>query len=179
MEFLKEKKVGKFKIGEIEIKDGFVDICDPGYDRDTWCALFDKQIKPGTYSCYVEVWNFPWINDDNTHKILNDYRIMYLTIVHNDYNHEIDKNKFELLSNNIGVDAGLCGFYNHKPDFTEERDWNNFWQNLNSLKEYGCTCDCGSANGITVSSGFGDGIYTVYQAKENDEVYALELCFGD
>lgn len=176
-------------IGEINIADGIVDVTDPCYEDDTWCARFGMKIKPGIYKCYVDVINFPakalceegdyflfaegFRPDDIIEQ--DDHRIMNLTIVHQDSDYP---DEFELIDENIGVDAGLCGFYNHKPSFKEDREWDSFWQSLDKYKH--CSCDCGTGNGVTVSSGFGDGVYCLFGAKNtNDEIIALKLDFND
>lgn len=176
-------------IGAIDITDGIVDVTDPCYEDGTWCARFGMKVKPGVYRCYVDVINFPIkaLCEDGDYFLYldgfkpgdiverDDYRIMNLTIVHFGSSYP---DNFELIDNNIGVDAGLCGFYNHKPDFKEDAAWDNFWQNLGKYKN--CTCSCGTAHGVTVSSGFGDGCYCLYGAKNaNDEIIALKLDFND
>ena len=177
-------------IGEINITDGIVDITDPCYENDTWCAKFGYKIKPGIYKCYIDVINFvsKAICESEDYDFLAEYkegdiitvedgRIMNLTIVHE----SIDKGtilKFDVIDENIGVDAGLCGFYNHKPDFTDDNKWIEFCENLKEYKHH--VCDCIHANGVTVSSGFGDGVYCLGEAKnENGETIALCLDFND
>lgn len=161
-------------IGEIDFNDGIVDITDPCYNSDTWCAVFGHQIKSGKYKCYIDVVDFPYIMGK---EINHDYRIMRLVIIHEEFNGKIkyDDLKFETINDQIGVDAGLCGFYNHKPNYEKEDDWTNFWQNL-SNDEYGNVCDCGE-NGITVSSGFGDGVYRLSEINVNGDSIALSLDF--
>ena len=175
----------KLYVGTISINDGIVDITDPCYSNDTWCARFGQKVKPGIYKCYVDIWNSPY-HDSNPickNMIRNDYRITSLTIFHKDYcdfDEGVDDDKFEILDTNIGVDAGLCGFYNHKPDFKEDKDWDKFWQNLSNLREYCGTCDTILGNGVTVSSGWGDGCYPLYKLEDNEgEIYALQLRFDE
>lgn len=188
----------KFKyIGDINVEDGIIDITDPCYASDTWCARFGHKVKPGTYKCFIDVVNFPSkaICEESDHFLFattkykagdlietDDFRIMKLTIVHSDVegkmlNKELmSSSAFKLIDSNIGVDAGLCGFYNHKPDFSDD-EWDNFWQSLDRDRNY--TCDCKHGNGVTVSSGFGDGCYSLLEAKnENGEVIALSLDFN-
>ncbi len=178
-------------IGKIAILDGIVDITDPGYENDTWCARFGYKIKPGIYKCYIDMVNFVSKVICETEDcfdllkgykegdiaIMDDNRIVTLTIIHE----SIDKDtllKFDIIDDNIGVDAGMCGFYNHKPNFSDEEKWTNFWQNLTEYKHR--VCDCKHANGVTVSSGFGDGVYCLAEAKnENGETIALRLDFND
>lgn len=178
------------EVGEVSFPDGLVDITDPGYNRDTWCARYDFKVLPGVYKAFIDEVDFPsvWEAEDSRDAevynvkvgdvfTVNDPRIMSLVIVHKNYEDAYQDGELNryVLGKNIGVDAGLCGFYNHKPDFNDE-EWNRFWQSL-SKTESGNDCDCTHANGVTVRSGFGDGMYTVYKLTYNRKVVGLELRF--
>lgn len=169
----------KFFIGTINVDDGCIDITDPSYEGDTWCAIFEKKIMPGTYSCFIDVVNFPTLfrNEKGKKVKQNDERIMTLTIMHNDWIDKRKDKKWRLYSDNIGVDAGLCGFYNHKPDFTKENDWLKFCDSLKNLDDSFSVCDLRDY-GITVSSGFGDGIYSLYKKTNYGEIFGLQLRFN-
>lgn len=200
MKFLPDEKQPKAyyatvhrHVGTIDINDGLVDITDPCYNEDMWCALFGYNIKPGKYNCYVNIGNFPskvkYNADDIEVRIygkvpnytytLQDRRIIDLIIEHIDQTDSPSPtllDGWELVSNQIGVDAGMCGFYNHKPNFYAD-DWSNFWQNLKDYPHLkNITCDI-KPYGITVSSGFGDGCYEVYKVVRNGEIVALRLKF--
>lgn len=179
-------------VGYMEIPDGLVDITDPGYERDTWCAKFDFPVKPGRYGCYINIVNFlykvRYEADDievlcGTKKVgqlatKSDNRIVTITIQHSSLNERtISPNEWELVTDQIGVDAGLCGFYNHKPDFTLEDKWMEFCGNLQTVPKLLATCDI-KPYGITVSSGFGDGVYSLYKYVVNNEVLALKVEFN-
>ena len=70
----------------------------------------------------------------------------------------------------IGVDAGLAGFFMNKPNYNDD-EWNDF---CNSIRK-------GNAwikdEGFFSSSGYGDGMYPVYAYKYNGEIIALEIRF--
>lgn len=176
-------------VGQINIPDGEIDITDPCYAQDTWCAMFGHKVKAGKYNCYIVIINFPSLFEltkeeealyDPENKTehgywMDDERIMVLEIVHEDAKEELS---YHLINNSIGVDAGLCGFYNHKPDYEEQEKWLQFCDNLKKLSN-GCTCDC-QENGITVSSGFGDGEYMLFEAaNKSGEPIALKLMFDE
>lgn len=168
-----------FFVGKLNVQDGLIDITDPGYESDAWCTIFNKEILPGRYSCFIDVVNFPVLFKSEKKKKIkqDDERIMVLTIIHEDW---IDKQKdkrWHLVSDNIGVDAGLCGFYNHKPDFKNETDWLEFCDGLKKLEKSFCTCDI-KDYGITVSSGFGDGIYSLYKKTNYGKIFGLQLRFN-
>lgn len=165
-------------VGKFNVTDGIIDITDPCYEKDTWCAMFDVKIKPGTYYCYIDMVNFPSLyteENNNEIKRIEDERIMTLTIKHEEF---IEKplKRWININTNICVDAGLCGFYNHKPNFEKENDWLAFCNNLKTVDGKFATCDL-RPYGITVSSGFGDGCYSAYKSTKENEIIALQLRF--
>lgn len=175
-------------VGNINFADGIADITDPCYDNDTLYAVFGKKIKAGEYAAYITVVDFPYIakaeNEMEAAQLkaridekvkLSDKRIMSVKIVHKDFIGA--KKRWYLQSCIIGVDAGLCGFYNHKPDFTADELWGRFCDGLKYFEATYCVCDI-KPYGITVSSGFGDGSYGLYVQKAKGEIVALELRFG-
>lgn len=182
-----EVVLSNHNVGKINIADGLVDITDPCYEKDTWCALFDKKVRAGEYSCFVTLVNYPHmvkIEDSVEARVysakvgqvkkIDDKRIMLLRIVHKDF---IGGNKrWYKISSSIGVDAGLCGFYNHKPDFRNDDSWTAFCDSLKEFEGTHCTCDI-KPYGITVSSGFGDGCYKLSAQKHKGEIVALEVRF--
>lgn len=196
MKFVKEldaKYINRDKVvGSIEFPDGLCNVTDPCYEKDTWCALYDVKIKPGMYKALIDEVDFPsiWKAEDNLDAFMHDVnvgdsyevhdaRIMSLTIIHEDYMGSYryaHYNRYKL-SNQIGVDSGMCGFYNYKPDFSSDEDWDNFWKSLNKT-EHDNVCDCSRADGVTVSSGFGDGCYTVYKLVKDRKTIGLQLIFN-
>lgn len=175
-------------VGNISFDDGIVDITDPCYESDVWCAVFGKKIKAGEYAAYITVVNFPhMVQVENAMEAsqlkanigdkvkLSDKRIMSVKIVHKDF---VNANKrWQLIAPNIGVDAGLCGFYNHKPDFSADDLWGRFCDSLKRYEDTYCVCDI-KPYGITVSSGFGDGVYRLYTQKAKGKIVALKLRFN-
>lgn len=175
-------------VGNISFNDGLADITDPCYESDVWCDAFGKKIKAGEYAAYITVIDYPHMVQAEDaldamqlkakigEKVkLSDKRIMSVKIVHKDF---VNANKRWLMqSSNIGVDAGLCGFYNHKPDFKADDLWGRFCDSLKHFEDTYCVCDI-KPYGITVSSGFGDGCYGLFAQKEKDEIVALELRFS-
>lgn len=175
-------------VGDIDFNDGLADITDPCYEQDTWCATFGKKIKPGKYGAYITIIDYPYmVKAENALDAAqlktqigksvkqSDKRIMSVKIVHEDF---INANKRWLMqASNIGVDAGLCGFYNHKPNFKVDKLWMRFCDGLQHFEGTCCVCDM-KPYGITVSSGFGDGCYGLFAQKERGEIVALELRFS-
>lgn len=174
--------------GKINIKDGLVDITDPCYEEDTWCAFFKHKVKSGKYKCYVSVANFPakYKYEATDYEVVcgtkkvgqattkSDRRIVELVIVHESIKLEDIKSWDKL--GRVGVDAGMCGFYNHKPDFTDDDKWLEFCDSLKTFPRLQVRCDL-KPYGITVSSGFGDGYYDCSEHIANKEPVALKLNF--
>ena len=72
---------------------------------------------------------------------------------------------------NIGVDAGLAGFFHDKPDFTDAQ-WTAFCDQIKTGDTW--LTDLGFFS----VSGYGDGAYKVFAAKTGNEVTALEIRFA-
>lgn len=80
-----------------------VDITDPGYDKDVKYRKNGVKIVPGTYECVAWRHNFPYEGRDDIRVCIAG---IYLT--------GVDKNDVEWSPEeftNIGVDAGLAGFF--------------------------------------------------------------------
>lgn len=142
-----------------------IDITDPCYDRDTWCRLNNIDIVEGEYDCYI--WNSAesYEFDGEKHEYTRVGRIgIYLD--------NYIPHKYELFKiGNIGVDAGLAGFFMDKPDYTDA-EWTEF------CNELGMDDAWIRDEGFFSSSGYGDGYYPVYAANNNDgKIIAVEIAF--
>ena len=154
-------------IGTINFDKGLVDITDPTYDRDLWCNQRNVKIVAGKYRVVVET---------ETIEIFGK-RISKLWIQEIRKRH---RTKWELLFDKIGVDSGMCGFY--ESNNTKLVDTEKLYSAMENIKYPKVLFDkdgslCG-LKGITVSSGIGDGCYKVYAQKNaNGEIVGLELDF--
>jgi len=168
-------------IGSFENKTGTMDVTDPGYDKDSLCRT-QFPCLPGKYNVYVDVrrcrgWGI---------------RVHTLKIVHESYDGE--NNRFGTwkpkLWNGaaIGVDAGLCGFFDNKPDYPCG-DFNDpgEYDELNP-ETWSQMCDLVDKKNHAVlsygafsTSGIGDGVYPCYVWYGTDhtsvDVVAAELRF--
>ena len=145
---------------------GVVDVTDPCYDKDVWCRINGVQIKPGIYNCVA------WTGKDD------DWgrRCWIAGIYHADetrpFNQFFKKNNESVEEiGEIGVDAGLAGFFHDKPDYNDE-EWSRFCDDIFNgdawIKD----------EGFFTSSGCGDGGYSVLAEKNNDgEIIAMEIHF--
>ena len=98
---MRKKTIGKLSFGPT------VDITDPCYDRDVWCRMNKVSIKQGSYTCVV------W-SEDGRVGIIGIY-----------LDGKIPKQSAMKTIGEIGVDAGLAGFFFDKPDY-DNAAWNNF-----------------------------------------------------
>lgn len=141
-----------------------VDITDPCYNREVWCRLNGIKIKAGNYKCVV------WMRPDTVTyegKTYDDTRVAIIGI----YLDGLIPNENHMKEiGEIGVDAGLAGFFNNKPDYDNDQ-WSEFCNSIRNgdawIKE----------EGFFSSSGYGDGCYPVRAFKINDEIVALEIKF--
>lgn len=162
-------------VGQINIPDGIVDITDPGYDKDVWCRINDVAIMPGTYNCYA------YMGDDKSWG--NRCWIAQIVIAGGPYD-EIAEDKISSgrswrAIGSIGVDAGLAGFFNHKPDFDWET-WNKLCDEMFSEEnddKRAYIKNFQGGDGFWTESGCGDGCYTVHAIRENRKIIALEIRF--
>ena len=136
---------------------GKVDITDPSYNKDVWCRVNNFPIPSGEYECYAQI-----KNSDETGGW--GERVSRIGI-------RRDKADMYEYKTNIGVDAGLAGFFIDKPDYTDEQ-WIDFCHKLNYdelvyLDE----------RGFFSSSGYGDGEYDVIAGYKNGEIVELYIDF--
>jgi hypothetical protein len=157
------KKLKPIEIGYRYFTES-VDITDPCYRKDVWCRMNDVKVKPGEYKCVT------WMRPDTytyEGKTYDDTRVAIIGIYLNglvpneDYMEEIGE---------IGVDAGLAGFFNNKPDYNDD-EWSEF---CDSIRD-GCAWI--KDEGFFSSSGYGDGCYPVNAFRMNGEIVALEIRF--
>lgn len=122
-----------------------IDITDPCYNKDVWCRLNNVKIQEGEYQCVI------WTTDGS-----DDWGIRVAQI-------EISLTKkmqssseiFEDYLGDIGVDAGLAGFFENKPDFSNE-EWDRFCDFMENEDAFLTEL------GFWSSSGYGDGVYGVF-----------------
>lgn len=141
--------VGAIKLGTK------VDITDPCYNKDVWCRM-TTDCEPGEYKGYVEV------SDEGDWGM----RVASVSIFKGNKIWGIEEMEH---IGNIGVDAGLAGFFNDKPDFSD-KEWYDFCDKIENGHAWNLY------NGIFSSSGYGDGGYNVYANKERN---AFTIVFID
>lgn len=168
-------------VGKITL-NGKVDITDPCYDKDVWCRTTLNTIYPGEYECFVEY------GEDPSFSIVSRASIVLSgdSDLASEVQERISDDKWRKVAE-IGVDAGLAGFFTDKPDFNDE-EWSELchWMSDNdrmeSDKKYAyLKCFDNGTNGFWTSSGHGDGCYEVYaicvKAMGQEYIAALEIRF--
>lgn len=167
-----KKNIKTLELGTINIESGKVYATDPCYSTDTWCQKL-VNVKAGKYICRAV------ISDEG------DWgkRISELSISHIDNPKNLGK---YILSNNIGVDSGQCGFFEkeyyeefHNGHFIDENDKDKEWYDkVCNITLNGDMCGCVEDKGVVSESGYGDGCYTLYAGyNSKDEIVALRVRF--
>lgn len=165
MNFTREKRV------DIRLGDKVI-VSDPCYGLNTWCQGVLENVLPGNYKCMIE------FLDDNSEK-----RVSAITVCHEEYADnlgyapEYDAEPFE-----VGVDSGQAGIFDyayyakyhsdrHNPEHVNE-EW---YSRVGKCSYMGDTID---GYGLVSSSGYGDGGYTCWTAKNPDGmVYSIIIEF--
>lgn len=173
MEKIRFDEPGIHKVGTIVLNNE-VYITDPCYDTDTWCQKLLTDVSPGKYKCFVVVTDEgEWGNRvSELHAVKEEMFDKYGSL---------DKIPYgtEPLNCVIGVDSGQCGFFDAK--YYEEHQPDDDYNNTNSWYRKVCELsnNAGTVDGLGVvaESGYGDGGYPLFVAKENGQVLAMKVVF--
>lgn len=155
-ETLKKNIIGTKIFGEK------IDITDPCYNKDVWCRMNGVSIAPGSYACVA------WTGEDPSfgHRVL-------IAGIYKDGKIPSQQTMKEI--GDIGVDAGLAGFFEDKPDYNDKQ-WSEFCDSI-------CKGEAWIKDeGFFTSSGIGDGCYGVYAhrcrgASKDGPFDAIEIRF--
>lgn len=144
-------------------------VTDPSYNEDSWYRL-NLKIKAGEYSCYI--WKRKTKSSTSTYYYEVGIIGMYLNSKNG--NCVIPDARTRELIGYIGVDAGLAGFFNGKPDFTDEQ-WNYICRYIPAHRK---EMFYKIKEGVFADSGRGDGEYPVYVYRNNaNEITGVEIQF--
>ena len=153
------------EVGHFNFNKGIVSATDPCYNDDVWCRLDNIQIKPGEYRCLAYT-----VAEGEDEGLVGICQIVYGNMPA-----PKDGAERELLGT-IGVDAGLAGFYQDKPNYTDD-EWQDFCRKLHPA-DGGWADFLINRDGFCTSSGGGDGEYPVFAYRNKEgEIYCLEICF--
>lgn len=137
--------------------------------RDDPCDILggmtDVKIRKGVYTCIA--WHH---KDKGTFDNSEPYCYDVIGIIGIYLDGVIPCQKEMKKIGDIGVDAGLAGFFHNKPDYTDD-EWAAFCDRVRHgdawlIKE-----------GFYSSSGYGDGCYGVYAYEQGGEITAIEIRF--
>lgn len=147
-------------------------VSDPCYGLNTWCQGELENVLPGTYDCKIEY------SDECDLGI----RAAAIEVTHQEYDGVI---RFEPEDFEVGMDSGQAGIFDydyyckyHK-DFKKRDHVDDYWYDkvckiTLAKNQAGTTDDLGFVS----SSGFGDGSYVCYTAKnKNGEIVAIRIEF--
>lgn len=154
-----------------------VRVTDPCYDKGAWCAGVIRDVLPGRWAgAVVKSSKGGWGN-----------RVDELLAWHADTSSGVASNAHHAEDIDVGVDSGQCGFFDERK-FPDGQTWGD---SKNDAKDefYDRACK-GTLNelgarvleeGFVSSSGFGDGSYTCYTARnDKGQVIAMKVVFiGD
>lgn len=140
---------------------------DPCYPKTSFHVVRDIAVKPGDYRCVA--WKGRcYYTDRETHK-RHSYSRIFICGIYLDGKMPNMDDGIEI--GHVGVDAGLAGFFQNKPDY-EDAEWFDFCDRINE-HDWLITPE-----GFCTESGFGDGYYPVYKfVNDKGEIVGLEIRF--
>lgn len=142
---------------------GTLQITDPCYDENVPCRM-QVQVHSGEYTCVAWEHSEHYTFDGKSY---TETRVLRSGIYLDGKVPE--ETQMEKIGQ-IGVDAGLAGFFTYKPNYTRAQ-WLEF---CDTIKE-------GNAwlreNGFFTESGWGDGLYDVLACQIDGQITALEIVF--
>lgn len=147
------------------------DISDPSYPKGLWCMHTLSDMLPGEYNCYA-------VTQDEKEW---GERVQKAWIIHEDY----DKGEHPAGTKGIhrgkstlccGVDSGLFGFFDDKPDFSNA--WDIFDEKVGDTYPRCVIIDYDARDAFIVSTGYGDGGYDAMIWRNKDEkIVAVSIRF--
>ena len=147
-------------LGTFEVKGNSLVVSDPCYEYGLFGCSILTNVLSGNYTAYA-------IYSD-------DDRVATLQIIHENYsNSKINYFNGELYSSDIGVDSGQAGFF--EEEYYKENQGGEFGDKDSF---YGKCCDLTLSEvqggiidnrGIVSSSGYGDGSYSLYVIRNEEE----------
>lgn len=164
-------------VADICFEKGVISATDPCFSEGRYYRVDNIKIIPGDYQI-------------NTYTD-NNGRVRILQIVLKDENvikrfndtyYNINRS-WRTISTDIGVDAGICGFFQCKPNFNDE-EWDKFCQDIRYDSEGNLWAgEKPEEKGFFTESGWGDGVYSCHAIRDrvgpNKKygIVALELRF--
>lgn len=166
-------------IGQIHLPEGTVEVADPGYTKEWRGMTATLQVYPGRYDCYVYegvgtgIWFAQIVSADPQLKAIAEEKIT-------------GNRSWRCCTAGITGDNGLAGFFDRKPEFTEDQwaaildaRWRKdaFIHNPSIQKPVCNLLKDWTTDGFWVENGRGDGTYEVFAIRHKGEIIALEIRF--
>lgn len=168
--------IGRFSLGNK------VMVSDPCYGTDTWCQGVLENVRKGFWDAYIKMCDKgPW-----------GIRVAELIVINLDYNDEYagltSEDISELQEFEVGVDSGTAGIFDYEyyckchTDKDVDEDWyetqitDQFFPGVNESDwEKSIFTEF---NGVVSSSGYGDGCYDCYVARnEEGEIVGIKIVY--
>lgn len=170
------KHIGRFSLGNK------VMVSDPCYGTDIWCQGILKNVRKGFWDAYIKI----------TDKGDWGKRVAELIVINHDYNDEYtgltSKDINELQEFEVGVDSGIAGIFDYDyycKHHTDEDTYEN-WYETQIIQQFFPEPDPSDwqksvfteFNGVASSSGYGDGDYDCYVARnEEGEIVGIKIVY--
>ena len=146
-------------------------VSDPCYGLNTWCQGVIEGVLPGNYNCKAKLINKTYWGE----------RVAAIEVCHEDYKSP----KYIPALLDIGVDSGQAGIFDYeyyKKYHTDASDYDHvesqWYDEVCKLTLSPKQCGTIGDKGFVSSSGYGDGSYECYVAKNNnDEIIAIRIDF--
>lgn len=173
-------------VGQFEIISGKVMVSDPCYERGTWCQASVENVKNGTWHASIERRMIHFDKPEYDHE-----RIAALYAVQAAHADKVMELVWEDVDADIGVDSGQAGIfdwasYRNDADYPVVENRLHFNLNETGNRFYATCCDATDKGadvifqGVVSTSGFGDGGYTLYVAKDEEGmVIGMNIVFID
>lgn len=173
-----QNQVATRLLGDFQVESGKVRVSDPCYQPDTWCAKTLENVKRGKWFAEADIGGLSgW-----------GQRVFALRCYHESVSrpHLMER---EVESNDIGVDSGQAGVFDHS-HFKEDLDAVEFKRQYKEAicpeePWYSMCCDITLSKmagtipfGVVSSSGVGDGSYVCEVARKDGEICLIEVDFG-
>lgn len=168
--------IGRFSLGNK------VMVSDPCYGTDTWCQGVLENVREGFWDAYIKI-----TDEGNWGE-----RVAELVAINLDYNDEYagltSKDINELQEFEVGVDSGTAGIfdYDYYCKYHTDKGADEDWYEDQIIQQFFPGVDDSDNeksvftefNGVASSSGYGDGCYDCYVARnEESEIVGIKIIY--
>lgn len=153
----------RISLNKLQLNDR-IRVTDPGNCNGEYAGTLN--VKKGLYSVFALLQQ----SKDTAHN-----RIVQLSIRHSEHRDAFPDNPETFI---VGVDSGQAGFFDEEY-FRKNCESENWYSRICRMTESDNRCGCLNNLCAVSESGYGDGGYTCYTARDNDGmVVAADLVFA-